>query len=102
MNSETTFPPDDPDGLLVRVGRGDCEAFETLYDTVAPLVYLVARRVVRNEQMAQDVAQVALVDVWRRAPRFDPAKLRATSWIVTIAHERALERVRSEQALVWL
>jgi RNA polymerase sigma-70 factor, ECF subfamily len=88
----------DPDALLVRVGRGERAAFDALYDTIAPLVYGVARRVVRDPQMAEDIAQEALVEVWRQAPRFDPSKGRATSWIVTIAHRRAVDRVRSEQS----
>ena len=87
----------DPDALLVRVGRGDRQAFEALYDTIAPVVYGVARRVVRDPQMAEDVAQEVLLEVWRQAPRFDPAKGRAASWIVTIAHRRAVDRVRAEQ-----
>jgi RNA polymerase sigma-70 factor, ECF subfamily len=88
----------DPEALLVRVGRGERAAFDELYDTISPLVYGVARRVVRDPQMAEDIAQEALVEVWRQAPRFDPSKGRATSWIVTIAHRRAVDRVRSEQS----
>ena len=86
------------DVLLVRVGRGDRPAFEMLYDAMAPVVFGVARQVVRDRQMAEDISQEVMVDVWRQAPRFDPAKGRATSWIVTIAHRRAVDRVRSEQA----
>jgi RNA polymerase sigma-70 factor, ECF subfamily len=86
------------DVLLTRVGRGDRQAFESLYDAMAPVVFGVARQVVRDRQMAEDIAQEALVEVWRQAPRFDPAKGRAASWIVTIAHRRAVDRVRSEQA----
>jgi RNA polymerase sigma-70 factor, ECF subfamily len=88
----------DADTLLVRVGRGDRAAFEALYDTVAPVVFGVARRVVRDPQMAEDIAQEVLVEVWKLAPRFDPTKGRALSWIVTIAHRRAIDRVRSEQS----
>jgi RNA polymerase sigma-70 factor, ECF subfamily len=88
----------EPDVLLVRVGRGERAAFDALYDAIAPLVHGVALRVVRDPQMAEDIAQEALVEVWRQAPRFDPAKGRATSWIVTIAHRRAVDRVRSEQS----
>jgi RNA polymerase sigma-70 factor, ECF subfamily len=88
----------DPDMLLVRVGRGDRQAFNMLYDAVAPVVFGVARRVVRDPQMAEDVAQEAMVEVWKQAPRFDPSKGRAMSWVVTIAHRRAVDRVRSEQA----
>jgi RNA polymerase sigma-70 factor, ECF subfamily len=88
----------DLDGLLGRVGRGDRAAFERLYDALSPVVFGVARQVVRDRQMAEDIAQEVMVEVWRQAPKFDPSKGRATSWVVTIAHRRAVDRVRSEQA----
>jgi RNA polymerase sigma-70 factor, ECF subfamily len=87
-----------PEDLLIRVGRGDREAFAALYDLVAATVYGLARRVVRDPQLAEDVAQEALVEVWRLAPQFDPTKGKAMSWIATIAHRRAIDRVRSEQS----
>jgi RNA polymerase sigma-70 factor, ECF subfamily len=87
-----------PEDLLVRVGRGDREAFAALYDLVAATVYGLARRVVRDPQLAEDIAQEALVEVWRLAPQFDPTKGKAMSWIATIAHRRAIDRVRSEQS----
>jgi RNA polymerase sigma-70 factor, ECF subfamily len=86
------------DDLLVRAGRGDREAFAMLYDQIAPVVYGLARRVVRDAQIAEDVAQETLVEIWRQAPRFDPSKGRAMSWVAVIAHRRAVDRVRSEQS----
>jgi RNA polymerase sigma-70 factor, ECF subfamily len=88
----------DLDVLLSRVGRGDRAAFERLYDALSPVVFGVARQVVRDRQMAEDIAQEVMVEVWRQAPRFDPSKGRAAGWVVTIAHRRAVDRVRSEQA----
>jgi RNA polymerase sigma-70 factor (ECF subfamily) len=80
------------------VARGDESAFPALYDAVAARVYGLARRVLRDPAQAEEVAQEALVEVWRTAARFDPAKGSATSWILTITHRRAVDRVRSAQA----
>jgi RNA polymerase sigma-70 factor, ECF subfamily len=91
-------PAPSHDDLLVRVGRGDREAFAMLYDQIAPVVYGLARRVVRDAQIAEDIAQETLVEIWRQAPQFDPSKGRAMSWVAVIAHRRAVDRVRSEQS----
>ena len=91
-------PAAEANELLRAVGRGDDAAFERLYDLVAPRVYGLARRVLRDPAQAEEVAQEVLVEVWRTASRFDPARGSATAWVFTIAHRRAVDRVRSEQA----
>jgi RNA polymerase sigma-70 factor (ECF subfamily) len=88
----------DPDELLRRTARGDERAFASLYDVLAPRVYGLAKRVVRDAAQAEEVAQEALVEVWRTASRFDSARGSATSWVLTITHRRAVDRVRSAQA----
>lgn len=90
--------PVDAAALLRAVARGDEAAFTRLYDLVAPRVYGLARRVLRDPAQAEEVAQEALLEVWRTATRFDPARGSATAWIFTITHRRAVDRVRSEQA----
>ena len=90
--------PTDIDALLVRVASGDRDAFAELYDAVASRVYGLVRRVLRDPALAEDVAQEALVEAWRTAARFDPSRGSAASWIFTIAHRRAVDRVRDEQA----
>jgi RNA polymerase sigma-70 factor (ECF subfamily) len=86
------------ESILGLVAGGDQAAFDRLYDRVAGMVFGVARRVVRHPAQAEEVAQEALVEVWRTATRFDPARAAALTWILTIAHQRAVDRVRSARA----
>lgn len=84
--------------LLVAVAGGDQLAFAALYDRVTPQVLGVALRVLRDRALAEEVAQEVMVEVWRKADRFDPDRGTASGWITTLAHRRAVDRVRSEQA----
>jgi len=86
------------DALLPRVARGDDDAFAALYDLLAPRIYGLILRVLRDPAQAEEVAQEVLVDVWRTASRYDPSRGSATAWVFTIAHRRAVDRVRAEQA----
>jgi len=90
--------PPELDALLSRVAGGDQAAFTTLYDRLASRVFGLALRIVRDRAQAEEVAQEALIDVWRTAGRFDPARGSALSWVLTITHRRAVDRVRSELA----
>lgn len=89
---------DSDEGLLVRTAQGDQQAFATLYDRFAPRVFGLVRKVVRDPGLSQDTMQDVMTELWRTAPRFDPNRGNAVSWILTLAHRRAVDTVRREQA----
>lgn len=98
---DRTAAPTDADPLaaaLRAAGRGDQDAFAELYDATAPLVNGIVLRVVRDPSQSEEVVQEVFVEIWRLAPRFDGSRGSVTSWMATIAHRRAVDRVRSEQA----
>lgn len=84
--------------IMIEVGRGDRTAFESLYEECSDMVYGTSLRVLRDPDHAAEVAQEVMVEIWRSAPRFDPHAGSARGWIATIAHRRAVDRVRSVQS----
>lgn len=84
--------------LLVRTGRGDTAAFEQLFDRFSGRVHGLVKRIVRDPTLSQDTTQVVMTELWRTAARFDPGRGSATTWILTLAHRRAVDMVRREQA----
>jgi len=83
---------------IARVAAGDQTAFASLYDVLAPSVFGVVRRVLRDPAQAEEVTQEVFVEIWRQAARFDPERGSVRTWAITIAHRRAVDRVRSEQS----
>lgn len=90
-------PPDLAE-LLGRVARGDQEAFGDVYERLSGPVYGLALRIVRDPAQAEEIAQDVLVELWRKASHYRPERGSATSWALTVAHRRAVDRVRSSQA----
>lgn len=84
--------------LLQRSSRGDEGAFAELYDATSARVHGLAVRVVRDPAQAEEVTQEAYLETWRTASRFDPARGSAISWLMTIVHRKAVDRVRAAEA----
>jgi RNA polymerase sigma-70 factor, ECF subfamily len=86
------------DALLRQVARHDTEAFAALYDNTRARVYGLITRVLRDAGYSEETTQEVYLEVWRTAGAFDSAKGSALSWLMTMAHRRAIDRVRSEQS----
>ena len=81
--------------LMARVAEGDQQAFAEVYDATSRTVFGIVLRVLRDRAQAEEVTQEVYVDAWRQAKRFDGERGSATSWLNTIAHRKAVDRVRS-------
>lgn len=91
-------PGPDLAGLMAKVAQGDEAAFSALYDAVAGTVFGIVVKVVRDRAQSEEVAQEVMIDLWRQAARFRPERGGVTTWVATLAHRRAVDRVRSAQA----
>lgn len=93
-----TDPGLDLSGLIQATAQGDQGSFAELYDATAPRVLGLVLRVLRDRAQAEEVTQEVFLQVWRSAGSFDPARGSALAWLLTLAHRRAVDRVRSAQA----
>lgn len=91
-------PGSDLAEVMQKVARGDKQAFSGLYDALAPLVFGIVLKVVRDRAQAEEVAQEVMIDLWRQAARYRPEAGSVRTWAATVAHRRAVDRVRSAQA----
>ena len=85
-------------GLLRRIARGDEAAFAALYDATSARVHGLVLRVVRDPAQAEEVTQEVFLQVWRQASRYDESLGSAISWLLTLAHRRAVDRVRAAES----
>jgi RNA polymerase sigma-70 factor (ECF subfamily) len=83
---------------MVRVARSDAEAFAELYDRTSARVHGLVLRVLRDPGYAEETTQEVFLQAWNTASNFDPSRGSVMSWLMTLAHRRAVDRVRSEQA----
>ncbi len=83
---------------LVATGLGEEVAFAALYEAVAPRLYGLVARILGDPHQSEEVTQEVFLQIWQNANRFDPDRGSALSWMMTMAHRRAVDRVRSSQA----
>lgn len=84
--------------LMLRIATGNENAFEELYDRVAPQVFGLVRRILKDQAQSEEVAQEVFVEAWQQAARYDETRGKALTWLLTLAHRRAVDRVRASQA----
>ncbi|WP_291057423.1 sigma-70 family RNA polymerase sigma factor [Herbiconiux sp.] len=91
-------PAESVETLLERTALGDQQAFSELYDRVAPRVLGLVKRVLIDHAQSEEVAQEIFLEIWKSASRFETTRGSAMSWILTMTHRRAVDRVRASQA----
>jgi RNA polymerase sigma-70 factor (ECF subfamily) len=84
--------------LLVRIADGDQSAFAELYDLLSPRVFALILKVLVNRSQSEEVLQEVFLEIWQSAARFAPNRGQGRSWVFTIAHRRAVDRVRASQS----
>ena len=85
------------EALVALVARGHDDALAELYDRVGRIAYGIAFRVLRDARLAEDAVQDGFLAVWRTAASFNPERAKASTWIITLVHRRAVDLVRREQ-----
>jgi RNA polymerase sigma-70 factor (ECF subfamily) len=85
------------EALIALVARGDDTALAELYDRVGRVAYGIAFRILRDERLAEDAVQEGFLAVWRSAATFRAERAKASTWVVTLVHRRAVDIVRREE-----
>jgi RNA polymerase sigma-70 factor, ECF subfamily len=102
MSVKTVPPPTRrvqlEDALVCDAARGDQRAFAALYDGTSSRIYGLIKRVLIDVAQSEEVTQEVFLEVWQSANRYDATVGSALSWMMTIAHRRAIDRVRSSQS----
>jgi len=95
---EEGTPRDAVADLLVRIGGGDQRAFAELYDALSSRAFGLILRVLVNRSQSEEVLQEVFLEIWQSASKFAPNKGQGRTWVMTIAHRRAVDRVRASQS----
>jgi RNA polymerase sigma-70 factor (ECF subfamily) len=85
------------EALVALVARGDERALAELYDRMGRVAYGLARRILRDDRLAEDAVQEGFLGVWRTAASYSPERAKASTWILTLVHRRAVDLVRREE-----
>ncbi len=93
-----TTPTVTSEDLLGLVAQGDRQAFAELYDRTASRVFGLVKRLLRDHSQSEEVTQEIFLEIWQTATRYDPGKGGAMSWMLTMTHRRAVDRVRASQS----
>lgn len=96
--SEEPGAVDPASALLVRVAAGEHDAFAELYDLLSARVFGLIVRILVDRSQSEEVLQEVFLEVWQTAAGFDAARGRARSWVLTLAHRRAVDRVRAAES----
>ena len=95
---QSTDKPATKETLLAQIAGGDQAAFGALYDEISPRVFGLVRRLLVDHAQAEEVTQEVFLEIWQNASRYEPSKGGASTWILTMAHRRAIDRIRSSQS----
>lgn len=103
MTADSTYDfestaPATREELLGRIAHGDQAAFGELYDQIAPRVLGLVKRLLVDHAQSEEVTQEIFLEIWQSATRFEPTRGGASTWIMTMAHRRAVDRIRASQA----
>ena len=95
---ESDERPVSKETLLARIVGGDQAAFGALYDEISPRVFGLVRRLLVDHAQSEEVTQEVFLEIWQSAARYEPSKGGASTWILTMAHRRAIDRIRASQS----
>ena len=85
------------EAVVALIARSDDQALAELYDRFGRVAYGLALRILRDEALAEDAVQDAFLTAWRRADTFMPERAKASTWLLTLVHRRAVDLVRREE-----